>query len=83
MFNKNTNNLQELCIRPTCDGKIIPIQYAAMMMRYVTIVVVPLPSEGLYQDRNTCYSCDDRACVFAEHLDSICEDKDIAQMRLF
>lgn len=60
-----------------------PIQCAATMKRYVIIVIVPLLSVGIDQPSNVYYSCDCKASVYAEHLDSILEDRDVTQMRLF
>ena len=74
VFNENSNKLRALCIRRTGDGKSLPIQCAATMRRYVTIVIVPLLSVGLDQASNIYYSCNKKASVYAEHLDSISED---------
>jgi len=83
VFNKNTNKLRALYIRRTADGKSFPIQCAATMRRFVTIAIVPLLSVGLDQANNIHYSCDKQSSVYAEHLDSISEDRDIVQMRHF
>ena len=83
VFNKNSNNLRALCIRRTGDGKSLPIQCAATMRRYITIVIVPLLSVGLDQASNVYYNCNKKASVYAEHLDSISEERDIIQMRHF
>ena len=83
IFNKNTNKLRALCIQRTGDGKMLPIQCAATMRRYVTIVIVPLISVAAEQASNINYSCDPQASVYAENLDSICETQDIFQIRLF
>ena len=83
VFNTNANKLRALCIRRTGDGKSLPIQCAATMMRYVTIVIVPLLSVGIDQASNVYYTCNHNASVYAEHLDSISEDRDVTQMRLF
>ena len=77
VFNIDKNNLRALCIMRTGDGKILPIQCTATMRRFVTIVIVPLLSIGLDQASNVHYSCDKQASVYAEHLDSISEDRDI------
>ena len=75
VFNKNVNNPCVLCIRRSCDGKSLPIQFAATMRRYVMIVIFPLVSVGLDQASNLYYSCNPIASVYPEHLASICEDR--------
>ena len=49
----------------------------------IVIVIVPLVSVGLDQASNVYYSCNPLALVYAEHLNSICEDRDIVHMILF
>ena len=67
----------------TGDGISLLIQCAATMRRYVTIVIVPLLSVGIDQASNVYYSYNCNASVYAEHLDSISEDRDVTQMQLF
>ena len=50
------------------------------MRRYVSLVVVPLVAVGSDQASNLFYSANTDASVYAEHLDSIREARDVKEM---
>ena len=83
VFDKLSNERRVMCIRKTGDGKSLPMQCAAVMRKHVTIVIVPLLSIGSEQSSGVFSSTNPKANIYAEHLDSIRDEEDIAQITLF
>ena len=83
VFDKDSNMRRVMCIRQTGDGKSLPMQCAATMIKHVTIIIVPLLSIGSEQSSSVYTRTNAAAGIYAEHLDSVREKEGIIQITAF